>query len=86
MDGQPDDGKQPHLDGYDVNHAWGEGGHNQKHASQIFPDVLRWPWRDWPTTIEIQGSPKNESKWKGHAVVGQGSGRKRHEVKPITFK
>ena len=34
--------------GYDVNHAWGEGGHNSKHATQIFPDVLRWLWRDWP--------------------------------------
>mgnify|MGYP000523499186 FL=1 len=34
--------------GYDVNHAWGEGGHNAKHATQIFPEVLRWLWRDWP--------------------------------------
>lgn len=55
--------------GYDVNHAWGEGGHNQKHASQIFPDVLRWLWRDWQTDIEVKANPKGESKWKGYEVV-----------------
>ena len=58
--------------GYDVNHAWGEGGHNQKHASQIFPDVLRWLWRDWQTNIEVKANPKGESKWKGYEVVGAG--------------
>jgi hypothetical protein len=59
--------------GYDVNHAWGEGGHNQKHASQIFPDVLRWLWRDWQTNIEVKANPKGESKWKGYEVVGDGA-------------
>jgi enterochelin esterase-like enzyme len=58
--------------GYDVNHAWGEGGHNAKHATQIFPDVLRWLWRDWQTNIEIKANPKGESKWKGYEVVGAG--------------
>jgi len=59
--------------GYDVNHAWGEGGHNQKHASQIFPDVLRWLWRDWQTNIEVKANPKGESKWRGYEVVGDGA-------------
>ena len=58
--------------GYDVNHAWGEGGHNQKHASQIFPDVMRWLWRDWQTHIEVKANPKGDSKWKGYEVVGEG--------------
>jgi enterochelin esterase-like enzyme len=58
--------------GYDVNHAWGEGGHNAKHATQIFPEVLRWLWRDWQTTMEINANPKGESKWKGYEVVGAG--------------
>jgi enterochelin esterase-like enzyme len=59
--------------GYDVNHAWGEGGHNAKHASQIFPDVLRWLWRDWQTDIEIKANAKGESKWKGYEVIGDGA-------------
>lgn len=37
--------------GYDVNHAWGEGGHNGKHARAIMPDILRWLWRDYPEPI-----------------------------------
>ena len=56
--------------GYDVNHAWGEGGHNQKHASQVFPDAMRWLWRNWQTDIEVKANPKGESKWKGYEVVG----------------
>lgn len=58
--------------GYDVNHAWGDGGHNQKHATAIFPDVLRWLWRDWQTNKEIKANPRGESKWKGYEVVGEG--------------
>ena len=54
--------------GYDVNHAWGEGGHNGKHATQIFPDVLRWLWKDWKTNKEIKANAKGESKWKGYEV------------------
>jgi gluconolactonase len=37
--------------GYDVNHVWGDGGHNGKHATAIFPEALRWLWRDYPSPI-----------------------------------
>src|SRR5262245_48380201 len=37
--------------GYDVNHVWGDGGHNGKHATAIFPDAMRWLWRDYPKPI-----------------------------------
>lgn len=43
--------------GYEVAHAWGEGQHNSKHATEIFPDAMRWIWKDWPTPIKAgQGS------------------------------
>jgi len=32
--------------GYDVTSLWGEGGHNGKHGGSIFPDALKWLWRD----------------------------------------
>ena len=32
--------------GYDVKHEWGDGGHNGKHGGAIFPDAMRWLWRD----------------------------------------
>lgn len=34
--------------GYDYVFTVGDGGHNSWHASSIFPDVLRWMWRDYP--------------------------------------
>jgi gluconolactonase len=35
--------------GYEANHTWGTGDHDDKQATQIFPDVMRWLWKDWPT-------------------------------------
>ena len=34
--------------GYDYTHAWGSGFHNYLHGRAIFPDTLRWLWRDYP--------------------------------------
>jgi sugar lactone lactonase YvrE len=45
--------------GYEVNHAWGDGGHDGKHATQIFPDAMRWLWKDWPAPVKAgAGSPQ----------------------------
>jgi gluconolactonase len=37
--------------GYDVRHIWGAGTHNGNQASAVFPDAMRWLWRDWPAPI-----------------------------------
>ncbi len=37
--------------GYEVQHVWGDGGHTGKHATMIFPDAMRWLWKDWPKPI-----------------------------------
>ena len=37
--------------GYSVRHAWGEGTHNGKHATMVFPDAMRWLWQDWPQPV-----------------------------------
>ncbi len=34
------------FSGYEVEHAWGEGAHSGKHGASIFPDVMRWLWKD----------------------------------------
>ncbi|MBL9188540.1 MAG: hypothetical protein JNK23_13740 [Opitutaceae bacterium] len=34
--------------GYDVNFVWGIGTHSSKHGGAIFPEMLRWLWRDYP--------------------------------------
>jgi gluconolactonase len=45
--------------GYEVNHAWGEDGHNGRHGGSIFPSVMRWLWKDWPAAIKT-GNSKNQ--------------------------
>ena len=37
--------------GYEVKHAWGEGGHSGKHGTAIFPDAMRWLWKDYPKPV-----------------------------------
>jgi enterochelin esterase-like enzyme len=34
--------------GYDYQFVLGDGGHSGKQGAAIFPDTLRWLWRDWP--------------------------------------
>ncbi|CAN5553537.1 SMP-30/gluconolactonase/LRE family protein [soil metagenome] len=42
--------------GYEVNHIWGEGAHNNQHGTAIFPEAMRWLWKDWPQPVESAGS------------------------------
>ena len=45
--------------GYEVEHAWGTGGHNSEHATKIFADAMRWLWKGWPTPVKAgRGSPQ----------------------------
>ncbi|MBA2604540.1 MAG: hypothetical protein H0U94_13215, partial [Acidobacteria bacterium] len=39
--------------GYELNYQWGIGGHNQKHAGAVFPDMMRWLWRDHPVSTDV---------------------------------
>jgi sugar lactone lactonase YvrE/enterochelin esterase-like enzyme len=45
--------------GYDVMHVWGEGGHNGNHGTSIFPQAMRWLWKDWPK-LPAKGNSKNQ--------------------------
>ncbi len=58
--------------GYDVNHTWGTGGHNGKHATAIFPEVLRWLWKGYPEG-PIKANPRGDAKWRGYEVIGDGA-------------
>ncbi len=45
--------------GYEVNHAWGDGGHSGKHGTEVFPAAMRWLWKDWPAPVKAgPGSPQ----------------------------
>jgi sugar lactone lactonase YvrE/enterochelin esterase-like enzyme len=44
--------------GYEVQHSWGDGGHNARHGTEVFPDAMRWLWKDWPQPVKAgTGSP-----------------------------
>lgn len=62
--------------GYEVNHAWGEGGHNVEHATKIFPDAMRWLWKDWPQPVKTgKGSQQLQDilmDGEGWQLVGEG--------------
>jgi gluconolactonase len=53
--------------GYDVKHEWGDGEHNSRHAAAIFPDVMRWLWRDYPQPVKA--NPRGESRQDVYQVL-----------------
>lgn len=50
---------------YDYRFEMGTGGHDLKHGGAIFPDTLRWLWRDYPGVVGA-GEPADPA-----AVVGE---------------
>jgi len=40
--------------GYDLNYQWGMGKHSQKHGGAVFPDMMRWLWRDHPVSTDVK--------------------------------
>lgn len=65
------------FSGYELQHIWGEGQHNSKHGTAIFPTAMRWIWKDWPKPVST-GNSKNQflsdilipsQNWE---LVGQG--------------
>ena len=44
--------------GYEVEHVWGEGGHNGQHGTAVFPQAMRWLWKGWPQPVQ-KGNSKN---------------------------
>ncbi len=45
--------------GYEVQHVWGEGAHNGKQGTALFPDAMKWLWKDWPNPVKA-GVSKNQ--------------------------
>jgi hypothetical protein len=36
----------------DLNYTWGIGNHGQKQGGAIFPEMMRWLWRDHPVSAD----------------------------------
>jgi enterochelin esterase family protein len=39
--------------GYDLNYTWGMNNHGQKMGGAIFPEMMRWLWRDQPVSTDV---------------------------------
>jgi len=65
--------------GYEVTNVWGDGGHTGRQGTAIFPDAMRWLWRDWPQPVKA-GWSRNETltniliPGEGWQLVGDGYG------------
>lgn len=65
------------FSGYDVTHVWGEGTHNGKHGTAVFPEAMRWLWKGYPASI-TKGKTKNPflndilAENEGWELVGEG--------------
>jgi gluconolactonase len=46
--------------GYDYRYVLGDEGHNSKHGGAIFPDVVRWLWRDYPKPVTATAKPSTQ--------------------------
>lgn len=62
--------------GYEVKHEWGEGGHNGQHATQLFPEAMKWLWKDYPNPVKA-GLGSSQMKeilipGEGWKLVGEG--------------
>ncbi len=45
--------------GYEHEFKWGDGPHNNNHATQLFPEGMKYLWKDWPAPVKTgAGSPQ----------------------------
>jgi len=54
--------------GYEVEHVWGTDGHNHKHGAAIFPQAMRWLWKDYPQPVR---SHWDRSKTRAGELLGE---------------
>lgn len=47
------------LNGYEVQHAWGDGGHDGKQGAAVFPEAMRWLWRGYPEPVGRSANTRN---------------------------
>ena len=65
--------------GYEIDHVWGEGGHDGVQAAATYPQAMRFLWKDYPKPVKA-GVSKNAFTntivlpGEGWELVGEGYG------------
>lgn len=50
--------------GYAYDFDWADGGHSVRRAAEIFPDVMRWMWKDYGAPAEVRKTGNgNVASW-----------------------
>ena len=45
--------------GYETQHVWDDGGHSGAGGTKVFPDAMKFLWKDWPAPVKAGlGSPQ----------------------------
>lgn len=56
--------------GYEHTFSFGDGGHNAKHGTEVFPDAMRFLWKSWPAPVKAGlGSPAAGDPDPGRGVA-----------------
>ena len=58
--------------GYDVAHEWGDGEHNSRHATAIFPKVVEWLWKGYPAPIVANAAGASKQDVTQLTILGEG--------------
>ena len=56
--------------GYDHRCVWGDGGHDSKQGGMVFPEAMRWLWRDHPKPLAANPEAKSRAPVAGWATPG----------------
>jgi len=56
--------------GYDLNYTWGIGRHGQKQGGAIFPEMMRWLWRDQPVSTDVNDAVERAFNTPGLKKTG----------------
>jgi enterochelin esterase family protein len=62
---------------YEINYVWGIGNHGQKQGGAIFPEMMRWLWRDQPVATD----PDDKIERSFRPAVGPPAGNPPKEAK-----
>ena len=57
--------------GYDVAHEWGDGEHNSRHATAIFPKVVEWLWKGYPAPIVANAAGASRQDVAQLTILGE---------------
>ena len=57
--------------GYDVAHEWGDGEHNSRHATAIFPKVVEWLWKGYPAPIVANAANASKQDVTQFTIAGE---------------